>query len=124
MQIFLINLKTALQHKHPYFRATPNKEVSQLIKELIKLKVISYVRAVEGERHIEVVINLNVYDNGCIHLTNMCSRKKQRTWTIRELIKNSRKKETYVLKTVHGYRDSHYCIKKHISGFTVLRLRY
>ena len=53
IQIFLINLKTALQHKHPYFKTLYNKEVLQLIDELIKLKVISYVRYAENERRIE-----------------------------------------------------------------------
>ena len=124
IQIFLINLKTALQHKHPYFKTLYNKEVLQLIDELIKLKVISYVRYAENERRIEVVLNLNINKYKYIRLTNMCSRKKQRTWTIGDLIKNSRNNQTYILKTNQGYRDSHYCIKKHISGYTILRVEY
>ena len=95
-----------------------------MINELIKLKVVAYIKKVDGDDLLEIILNLNSNKKKYIRITNMYSRKRQRTWSIWELIKNSRKKETYILKTNYGYRDSHYCIKKHISGFTVLKVEY
>lgn len=79
MQIFIINLKAALQHRHPYFRTKYNKEVLQLINELIKLKVVAYIKKVDGDDLLEIILNLNSNKKKYIRITNMYSRKRQRT---------------------------------------------
>ena len=79
IQLFLINLKAALQHKHPYFKAHYNKEVLQLINELIKLKIIAYIKKIDNDRQIEVVLVQNTSKIKYVRITNMYSRKKQRT---------------------------------------------
>lgn len=126
IQLFLINLKTAIQQKKKNFHTPYNKEVMKVIPELIKLNLIYNIKKnpINKNNYLIVHLPVNLITNKSLILKNMCSRKKKRTWTNTIIKKLSQRQQTFLLKTNFGYQTSHFCIKKNIGGTTVLQIKY
>lgn len=125
VQLFLINLKTALQQKKKLFYVPYNEEVLKLLPELMNLNLIINIKKNKLKELKRLIIYLpNHIKDSSIKIDNMCSRKKLRTWTTKILIKKAQRNETYLLKTPRGYQNSHFCIRQKIGGKTILKIGF
>lgn len=123
-QIFIINLINALKHNKKSFNSPYNYEVMKLIPLLVKFNVILHIsknNILKKDRLI-IYMNINLKSTNKITIVNMCSRKKIRNWPVSVLIDNAQRNQTYILKTIFGYKDSSFCIKNRIGGTTILQI--
>ncbi len=126
INLFLINLKNAIQHKKHQFNSPYNIKVLRLINLLITLNIIKSVKKniyIKEQRIIIYLSYINI-SKWTIKINNMNSRKKNRTWACTVLIKKSQRNETYILNTNQGYQTSYRCLQKNIGGKTILQLKY
>lgn len=65
IQIFLINLKTAIQHRRKSFNTPYNEEVIKLIPTLVSLNLIQNVRKnpLRDEKRILIYLPLELTNN-------------------------------------------------------------
>lgn len=126
VQLFLLNLKNALQQKKHNFHTPYNAEVLKIIPELIKLNLIYNIKKnpLNKNNYLIVYLPINLIINKSLIIENMCSRKKKRTWRTTVLKKLAQRQQTFLLKTNFGYQTSHFCIKKNIGGSTILHIKY
>lgn len=123
-KVFLNNLRAALKHNKPHFNSIYNNDVLALIKVLIEAGLILNISRgdlLKGNRLI-IYIKTKNKEKSAFNIINMSDRKKMRNWPVSVLIKNVHRNHFYILKTIYGYKDSHFCIQKNIGGVTVLKI--
>jgi ribosomal protein S8 len=119
--LFIINTSNAVKQKRYMLKIVYNKQVLNLVKELIKLQVIRTIRKTTNSQKntAHVYFNFSMSKNTTVKLNYVPNPKFLKK---SELLNYLSQSALFILRTQNGFQNSFFCIKNNLGGKPVLRI--